>query len=120
MSKLVELDRKYWPNGGYGRWCEGCGNGHEINVDSPNSSGAKWTFDGNFARPTFAPSINMKVNTPDMGGHYQPDIKSTVCHYFIRSGQIQYLPDCTHALAGKTIELPDIPSHIYMSCKRLG
>ena len=29
------------------------------------------------------------------------------CHSFIRDGKIQYLNDCTHEFAGKTVELPD-------------
>lgn len=119
MSKLVALDKNYWPDGGYGHWCPGCGYGHEINVDVPNSVGAKWSFNGDPKKPTFSPSINMRVNMPDMGKHYQPDIKSTVCHYFIRDGKIQFLGDCTHSLKGQTVDLPDIPDGNYLSCKRL-
>ena len=118
MSKLVKLDTKYWPHGGYGHWCPGCHSGHEINVDQPNSSGAKWTFNNNRYTPTFSPSINMQVN-PKGHIHYQPDVESTVCHYFIREGQIQFLGDCTHALAGKTVEMPDIPDGKYLTSERL-
>jgi hypothetical protein len=118
MSKLVKLDRKYWPEGGYGHWCPGCDSGHEINVDFPNSSGAKWSFNGNRYKPTFSPSINMQVNS-EGNPHYQPDMESSVCHYFIRDGMIQYLGDCTHALAGKIVELPDLPGHVYLTSERL-
>jgi hypothetical protein len=31
-----------------------------------------------------------------------------ICHCFIRDGQIQFLLDCTHALAGQTVPLPPI------------
>jgi hypothetical protein len=55
------------------------------------------------------------VNTPDMGEHYQPDIASTVCHYIITAGRIQFCADSTHALAGQTIDLPDIPPGHYLS-----
>lgn len=34
----------------------------------------------------------------------QPD---HICHSFVRDGQIQYLGDCTHEYAGKTVDLPD-------------
>src|SRR5579862_5673300 len=118
MAKLVRLNEHYWPLGGYGHWCPGCKAGHEINVDRPNSQNARWSFDGNFTKPSFSPSINLKVNTPDMGEHYQPDIASTVCHYFIKGGQIQFLGDCSHGLRGKTIELPDIPDGHYVTCER--
>lgn len=119
MSKLVRLDPHYWPDSDYGHWCPGCNFGHEISVSKKNSSGASWTFDGNAQRPTFSPSINMRINTPDMGQYYQPDIASTICHYFIRDGKIQFLGDCTHALKGQTVDLPDIPDGKYMTCQRL-
>jgi hypothetical protein len=31
-----------------------------------------------------------------------------VCHLYITDGKIQYLDDCTHEYAGKTIEMEDI------------
>jgi hypothetical protein len=27
-----------------------------------------------------------------------------VCHVFVKAGEIQYLSDCTHELAGKTVQ----------------
>src|SRR6202012_3076274 len=80
MSKLVELDKKYWPQGGYGHWCPGCGYGHEINVDAPNSSGAKWSFDGNFQRPTFSPSINMRSGKYADPSFVDEHGISSICH----------------------------------------
>lgn len=118
MAKLVKLDTKYWPQGGYGHWCPGCNNGHEINVDQPNSSGAKWSFNGDPVKPSFSPSINMQIN-PKGHAHYQPDTETTVCHYFITNGQIAYCGDSTHALSGKTVDLPDIPTGHYLSCEKL-
>lgn len=119
MAKLVRLDTTDWPRGGYGHWCPGCNSGHDINVDQPNASGAKWTFNGDPARPTFSPSINIRVNPPGHQ-HYQPDIESSVCHYFIRDGRIEFCGDCTHALRGQTVDLPDIPAGQFMTCERLG
>jgi hypothetical protein len=29
------------------------------------------------------------------------------CHSFVTNGKIQFLADCTHKLAGQTVELPD-------------
>ena len=118
MSKLVRLDPHYWPLSDYGHWCPGCGSMHEIAVTKKNSSGASWTFDGNFSLPTFSPSINRRVNTRDMK-EYQPDAGSSVCHYFIRAGKIQYQGDCTHQLRGLTVDLPDFPSDRHLSCERV-
>lgn len=36
------------------------------------------------------------------------DVQSR-CHTFIRAGKIEFLGDCTHALAGQTVALPDWP-----------
>ena len=32
-----------------------------------------------------------------------------VCHTFVTDGRIQYLGDCTHALAGQTVDMIDWP-----------
>jgi hypothetical protein len=79
---------------GYMHWCDGCDSYHLINVEIPNShTGAKWTFDGSVEAPTFSPSINIVGQ----------------CHYFIRSGMIQYCTDSKHRLAGQTVPLPKLP-----------
>jgi len=31
-----------------------------------------------------------------------------ICHSFITDGKIQFLSDCTHHLAGQTVDLNDI------------
>jgi hypothetical protein len=75
-------------------WCPGCEWEHMIPVEKPNpANGALWSFDGNAAAPTFAPSLHL-VGT---------------CHSIVRAGRIQFLPDCSHKLAGQTVDLPDWP-----------
>ena len=118
MSKLVRLDPKYWPMDDYGYWCPGCNAMHEVSVSRRNGSGAIWTFDGDFKSPTFSPSINCRVNTPDMP-EYQPNSGSSVCHHFIHDGKIQFLGDCTHELSGTTVDLPDFPNGKCVTCERL-
>lgn len=78
-------------------WCPGCENIHQIAVEQPFRNGARWTFDGNAEKPTFSPSINVGPST------------KLQCHYFIREGRIEFCGDCHHALAGHTVELPNIP-----------
>ncbi len=115
--KVVALDKHYWPRGGYGHWCPGCKSGHEIDTEQKNSSGAIWKFDGNLERPTFAPSINGRWGT-FADPNYKPDPghdHSGVCHYFITAGKIIYCGDCTHALRGQTVDLPDIPKGSYVT-----
>lgn len=104
--------------GGISYWCQGCQEMHAIN--------STWQFDGNLEAPTFAPSVLVT------SGHYLADWKGpncwctynakhpekpTVfkrerCHTFINGGMVQFLPDCTHALAGQTLQLPDLPPHV--------
>jgi hypothetical protein len=81
-----------------------------------------WTFNGDFERPTFSPSVLV------MSGHYAPDWKSgdncwctynaedpdepspfkcRRCHSFVRDDQIQFLADSSHGFAGQTVELPE-------------
>lgn len=78
-------------------WCPGCEAIHLIAVDQPFRNGAQWTYDGNHESPTFSPSINVGPTTP------------LQCHYFIRAGKIEFCGDSHHALAGQTVDLPDIP-----------
>lgn len=98
-----------YTNGGYAHFCPACHRMHAFAVDGPFRNGAQWTFNGNIDAPTFNPSMHIKVNTPDMGADYQPKAMSSVCHYFLRDGQIQFLGDCTHAMAGQTVPLPELP-----------
>ncbi|PTM61927.1 DUF6527 family protein [Phreatobacter oligotrophus] len=92
--------------------CPGCDEIHGIQVGE--GPGPRWGFNGDYDRPTFEPSILTRFTrrlTEDeidriMAGE-RLDIPQTVCHSFIADGQIQFLGDCTHALAGQTVPLPD-------------
>ena len=72
-------------------WCQGCGYCHHI-----DTSPGWWTFNGDTVRPTVSPSL--LVNKEQAGDHPR-------CHIFIRDGQIKYLSDCTHELAGQTVAM---------------
>lgn len=61
-----------------------------------------WSFNGNYERPTFQPSVLVTYDGPDAG---QDGAPPAVCHSFVTDGQIQFLGDCTHALAGQTVPL---------------
>ena len=74
-------------------WCQGCGYCHHI---STGTRPPRWTFNGDKVRPTVSPSL--LVNKTRAG-----DLPR--CHLFIRDGQIQYLSDSTHELAGQTVDM---------------
>lgn len=82
-------------------FCPACRMGHMFYVDQPNPrNGARWTFDGNQASPTFSPSMLARY-------HSGPQQKLVICHSFVRAGRIEFLGDCTHELRGQTVDLPD-------------
>jgi hypothetical protein len=59
-----------------------------------------WNFDGNLDKPSFTPSLK---NTCDN----HPDPKQRCCHLTVTNGKIKYHDDCSHLMAGRTIDLPD-------------
>lgn len=75
--------------------CPGCDDFHTIRVGT-------WTFNGDLERPTFSPSVLVRYDVSPPNQHL-----SIVCHSFVTDGQIQFLGDCTHALAGQTVDLPE-------------
>lgn len=83
-------------------WCPGCDGAHQVRVGE--GSGPRWGYNDNPDSPTFTPSINVTYNGPDAGIDGAPP---AVCHSFVTDGRIQFLNDCTHSLAGQTVELPD-------------
>ena len=75
-----------------GKWifyCPGCEYSHAFLEDG------HWRFDGNEECPTFEPSLL----------HRASDGAKFTCHIFVRGGKIQYLTDCTHKLAGQTVDM---------------
>ena len=86
--------------------CPGCGYNHGVTVGCKNASGAQWTWNGDAVRPTLAPSILSR--TGPWPKHHKRAGQVDVCHSFVRDGQIEFLSDCTHSLAGQTVPLPAI------------
>lgn len=101
--------------GGWGLnyFCPGCKSPHGVYIKrGDGKTGPSWSFDGNFDAPTFGPSIRC-FTTRDTG---RKDAQGkavteqlTLCHHFVKKGQIEFCADSPHALKGKTVELPDWP-----------
>lgn len=95
-------------------FCNGCGMPHSLKVNSPNTPGPNWGYNGNPNAPTFTPSVLVRgvqrlsdaENEAVMRGE-EIDPKPFTCHSFVTDGRIQYLGDCGHELANQTVELPD-------------
>ena len=101
--------------------CPGCKQSHSINYGGSNT----WQWNGNADKPTITPSVLVR------SGHYVPSHKlgescwctfnaehaddsryadrfhCGQCHSFVTDGNIQFLHDCSHALAGQTVPLPE-------------
>lgn len=111
MAKIKQLS-----DGSQAYRCPGCGEIHNPNTEGNH----RWTYNGDPDKPTFIPSILVR------SGHYahghQGDCwctygqrnqnepspyKCFICHSFVTDGKIQFLSDCTHKLAGQTVEIPD-------------
>jgi hypothetical protein len=101
--------------------CPGCGEVHVVAV-GPAANGTPrpiWRFNGNGNAPTFTPSVlsrsghYMDGDTKECWCTYETrfkrpsPFKCVTCHSFVTDGQIQFLGDCTHSLAGQTVPLPD-------------
>lgn len=101
-------------------WCPGCDGAHKINVGV--GDGPHWGWNNDAVKPTFTPSILVRgtqitdkgeaqiaawqaAGYPKRGEAF--DHVATVCHSFVTDGKIQFLSDCTHSLAGQTVDIPD-------------
>ncbi len=74
--------------------CPGCENVHAFTIGG--GAGPRWTWNGSWEEPTFQPSLMCNRGVP-----------TSQCHSFVTDGKIQFLGDCCHGLAGKTVDLPD-------------
>ena len=88
--------------------CPGCNSAHRVMVgDGP---GPRWGFNGSGDKPTFTPSVLVTWTEPSDDPSEFDDTakdKKLACHSFVTDGRIQFLGDCTHSLAGQTVDLPD-------------
>lgn len=111
---MPRIDTDYECHGHVSFQCPGCGQDHCMPLAGPNA----WSFNGDTERPTLRPSIlatGLKIKLgPDgkWNGEWElgPDGKPlpSVCHSFVTQGRIQFLTDSNHALAGQTVDLPEV------------
>lgn len=96
-------------------WCPGCREAHCVGVKPP--ARLVWGFNGSGDAPTFSPSVLVRGGGPLTDDERQRAMAGErikkperVCHSFVTDGRIQFLGDCTHPLAGQTVDLPDFPA----------
>lgn len=65
-----------------------------------------WSWNGDTEKPTLKPLIRTTTRDGD---------EKTVCHTWINDGKAQFLADCTHELAGQTMDLREVSDSMW-SC----
>lgn len=116
MGALSKILRNSTDNG-LMFWCPGCDEAHRIQHGA--GGGPRWTWNGDVEKPTFTPSVlveGVRRLTDQQHAAYlatgvHPEPEPARCHSFVVDGRIQFLADCTHALAGQTIDLPPWPEY---------
>lgn len=109
-AKLIEGDHLVF-------YCPGCRGNHHVGV-APNNEGKRWGWNGSLESPSLFPSVLNR------SGHFVPNqvqppnceyckdaekegyaSMCSICHIFVKEGKIEFLTDCTHDHAGKTVEM---------------
>lgn len=102
----MSVFRIFEAQGRYYFWCPGCDTPHVYTIKpwqrfneqtKKYEPGPVWQMTGPLEKASFTPSYVC-------GGD------SSRCHFYVREGRIQFLADCHHKLAGKTVDLIDWPS----------
>jgi hypothetical protein len=90
--------------------CPGCDGNHYLRIRAEPRVTPSWTFNGDLERPTFTPSVLVTYGGKDAGQTDADGFRSppAVCHSFVTDGRVQFLADSTHALAGQTVDLPEV------------
>jgi hypothetical protein len=91
-------------SGDLAHWCPGCEEMHVL----PWKRGG-WTFSGDLAAPTFAPSFKHSWRGMSADGITPVD---KTCHYVLAAGVMHFCGDCTHALVNQSVPLPDLPTEL--------
>lgn len=125
-SKLRHWRDPATGNEGLTYWCQGCKSAHGIRTKGPGA----WQWNGDVERPVFAPSVLTESNELTEAGRadyeawyaagcpprngQQLESRPVRCHTFVgcngaQPGEVIFLGDCTHALAGTVQPLPDLP-----------
>lgn len=70
-----------------------------VQIGGTRSGTGNWSWNGSIDLPTLKPSVLTR------GGNWSGEIR---CHSWINDGKAQFLSDCSHELAGQTLDLLDV------------
>lgn len=113
-------------------WCVACDSPHMLGVGDVQK-GPRWGWNGDKVKPVFTPSVLSRHDRMSAAGRERnaafykehgrymtreelPYDEHHCCHSFVgcngaQPGQIVYLGDCTHAMAGQVVDLPPYPEN---------
>jgi len=96
MPKLTKKSVDY-----YSFYCEGCEHLHTYTV---TEDGQNWIFNGDMDKPSFTPSLLNRNPLIAVDGTVTERDR---CHLHVTDGMVIHCSDCTHKLAGLTVELKE-------------
>lgn len=96
MAK-AKVHKCEYTNGDVGYMIHSPADNEEIMFWEMHNGTRRWTFNGDYEHPTFSPSMLLRAHSTGV-------VRS---HFFVRDGKIEYLADSSHAMAGKTVDLPE-------------
>jgi len=88
VNKLIKIKCK--DGNRYSFLCTGCDCYHGVIISEKG-----WSFNEDMEKPTFKPSLL------SITGEKR-------CHLYVEKGNLRFLNDCTHDLAGQVIEMENI------------
>ena len=98
-------------------WCQGCKDFHSLHLQRPaDAPGPTWSWNGDSEKPVITPSVKVTYGAvPDADLGFEEWLKDRMCHSHVgchgaQPGEIIFLNDCTHALAGTVQPLADLPA----------
>lgn len=81
-------------------YCPGCREYHGVPIPPHRQA---WQWNKSLESPTLSPSVLVKSHSADRGETRLEH--PAICHCFVRDGRIEFLSDCTHDHAGKSVEM---------------
>ena len=94
MAKVREIAPKFFEF-----YCPACGKSHFFWTARQNGEELSWIFNNDLDNPTVKRDISNDTVVTD---------GQRLCHLNITDGQIHYLPDCGHEMAGQTVDMVDV------------
>lgn len=86
--------------------CPGCKCSHGVVTKfKPYGHVSAWFWNESYDKPTINPSVLVKWD-------FDGNIPNKICHHYVENGQLKFLSDCTHELAGQTVDMIDLSEKV--------